>query len=246
MSQHGAAPAGAPRVPGLARRPRSGLLERETSEFDRGLSFFDAIYAFAITLLITNVDVPPDATWEDPGALVATGVLHQLGGFVLGFIVIALFWRVNVTLVKRITAMDPATTTANLVAAAFVILIPFTTQGMSDPTAAAYGLPTAIYAANIALASLAQLAMYEVARRRGVEVRPTTRRENVAHVLDSLATPLIFLASIPVALAWGGYVGKLSWLVLLLVAPLAEHLAWRGVPAPGPATGPPDALDNPT
>ena len=202
------------------------MLERQTSEFDRGLSFFDAIYGFAITLLIANLDVPPSEAWEDPAALLATGIVHQLGGFALSFAVIAVFWRINVRLVKRITAMDSTTTGANLVAAAFVILIPFTTQGMSDPSSAAYALPTVLYAVNIALASLAQLAMFEVARARGVEAAPLTHRENVAHVIDALATPVTFLASIPVALVWGGYAGKLSWLSLFLIGPLVERLAW--------------------
>ena len=41
-------------------------------------------------------------------------------------------------------------------AAAFVILIPFTTQGVSDPETSSFELTTVLYAANIILASLAQ------------------------------------------------------------------------------------------
>jgi hypothetical protein len=33
--------------------------ERGSAEVDRGVPFFDAIYGFAITLLITTADVPP-------------------------------------------------------------------------------------------------------------------------------------------------------------------------------------------
>lgn len=50
-------------------------------------------------------------------------------------------------------------------AAGLVIFIPFTTQGMSDPTTAELPLPTALYAVNMALEMLAQSAITVIARR---------------------------------------------------------------------------------
>lgn len=211
--------------PGTASR--AGLLSRETIEFTRGLSFFDAIYAVAITLLAANIDVPPAEAWRSLDALAATGVPRQLGGFLLSFVVIAAFWRGNVRLVQGLSAMDPATTMANLVAAALVVLLPFTTQLISDPGLGSYPLPTVLYALNIALAALAQFTMSQVARRRGFERIPTTPRQHRADIVNALVTPAVFLASIPVALVWGGDAGKLCWLSLLVAAPLAGRLAGR-------------------
>ncbi|HWL60773.1 MAG TPA: TMEM175 family protein [Microbacteriaceae bacterium] len=210
------------------------LISRETSEFDRGLSFFDAIYAFAITLLIANVDAPPAEAWHDLGTLLDTGVVRQLGGFALSFVVIAAFWRVNLGLVKRVSAMDSATTTMNLVAAAFVVLIPFTTQGISDPASENYVLPTILYAVNIATASIAQLAMFEVARRRGLETDRLSLRAHTAFVLDWLVVPAVFLASIPVALLWGADAGKITWAALLILGPLSAWLVTRRAARPTP------------
>lgn len=207
--------------------PRAGVLTRETSEFARGLSFFDAIYAFAITLLVVNIDVPPTEAWRSLATLTVTGLPRQVGGFALSFIVIAVFWRINVRLVQRISAMDPATTMANLVAAALVVLIPFTTQGISDPGSAPYALPTVLYAGNIALASLAQMTMFEVARRRGLERAPLSPKEHRAWLVPGLVTPAVFLASVPVALVWGGDVGKLFWLALAVLSPLAGRVGRR-------------------
>jgi len=51
------------------------------SEFDRGVSFFDAIYGFAITLLITAVDVPSAKAWHSVHALLRSGVGNQIVGF---------------------------------------------------------------------------------------------------------------------------------------------------------------------
>jgi hypothetical protein len=41
-----------------------------------------------------------------------------------------------------------------------IVLIPFSTQGLSDPTTASLPLPTAFYALNIALASLCQSLLF--------------------------------------------------------------------------------------
>jgi len=204
-----------------------GLLSRESNEFDRGLSFFDAIYGFAITLLIANVDAPPATAWESLESLVATGILNQLAGFVLSFVVIAAFWRLNLGVIKRISAMDAATTTANLVAAGFVVLIPFTTQGISELGSQEYVLPTIVYALNLAIVGIAQLAIFEVARRRGLETEPMTAREHRAFVLDWLVTPGVFVLSVPIALLWGPDFGKLSWASLIILGPLAARLRLR-------------------
>lgn len=204
-----------------------GVFRRSSAEFDRGISFYDAIYGFSATLLVANIDAPPPAAWHDIASLAATGVGGQLVGFALSFVVIVVFWRVNVRFVRRIAAMDAVTTTMNLVAAGLVILIPFTTQGMSDPSSVSYALPTVIYAVNIALASLAQLAMLEVAHARGLLTAPMTRRENAILLLDVLPTPVVFALSIPVTLALGGEAGKLSWLSLLVIGPLTGALARR-------------------
>ena len=205
----------------------SSFEPQESNEFGRGISFFDAIYGFAITLLIANVDAPHPAAWVDFDALVDSGVLSQLLGLTLSFIVIAVFWRVNVRVMKRLRGLDPATTFLNLVAVGFVILIPFTTQGISDPESAQYMLPTAMYAVNIALVSIAQLLLFEVARARGLERERTTARENTLHMADTLVTPVVFLASIPIGLLFGTDAAKWSWLSLVVLSPMAGTLAAR-------------------
>lgn len=199
-------------------------IRRETSEFDRGLSFFDAIYGFAVTLLIANMAAPRRRDWQSVSALLDSGILGQLGAFALSFVVITLFWRVNVQLVQQLREMDSVTVVANLVAAGFVILIPFTSQGIADGQLAGLVLPTVLYAFNIIAASLSQTMMFQVARFRGLENEPMSSRANRAWVLDNLAPVSVFLVSIPVALVWGGSAGKLSWLLLILIGPLSARL----------------------
>lgn len=45
--------------------------ERDTSNFDRVLSFLDAIYGYALTLLVIAINVDGRAPWRSVGALLA-------------------------------------------------------------------------------------------------------------------------------------------------------------------------------
>ena len=149
---------------------------RDTLEFARAFTFFDAVYAFALTLLVVNLDPPTAADWTSLSALLASGLEWQLLGFAISFAVIAVFWRVNHRIVAGFRALSPGTITANLVAIAFVVLIPFSTQGVSDIDTADAPLAVAVYAVNISCAVLAQTAMFYVARHDGVLAHPLPRR----------------------------------------------------------------------
>lgn len=200
---------------------------RKSFEFGRGVSFLDAIYGFAATLLIANVDAPSADAWTDLSSLAQSGLPVQVFGFGLSFAVIAVFWRANTRAMRQLRGLDGPTMFLNLLGAALVILLAFTTQGISDPDSADLALPTAMYAANIALVALTLLLMFEVARARGLERHPLTRRENAWYLVNSLVTPIVFLASIPVAILVGATPAKLLWASLFVLGPLAGVLAAR-------------------
>lgn len=195
--------------------------------FGRDISYIDAVYGFAATLLISNVDSPPAEAWESLDALVQSGAATQALGFVLSFTVIAVFWRLNVRLTKLLTGLDGVTTVLNLVAAGGVIFIAFTTQGISDPHSTNLALPTVLYALNLALVSLTMTVMFQVARARGLLRHPISARQNRAEIAAALVTPVVFLASIPVALVWGAVPGRLCWVSLIVLSPVAGILAAR-------------------
>lgn len=195
--------------------------------FGRDVSYIDAVYGFAATLLIANVDAPPAAAWRSLDALVASGVVFQAFGFVLSFTVIAVFWRLNVRLTRLFTGLDSVTTILNLVAAAGVIFLAFTTQGISDPASSHLRIPTVLYAVNVALVSICMSTMYEVARARGLLRHPTSLRQNAADLAAGLVAPMVFLASIPVTIVWGAIPGRWCWAALIVLSPIAGILAAR-------------------
>lgn len=209
-----------------ASEPRYG---RDTLEFARAFTFFDAVYAFALTLLVVNIDPPDAADWRDLGTLLGSGLEWQLLGFAVSFAVIAVFWRVNHRIVAQFRAVSPGTVTANLFAIAFVVLIPFSTQGISDVETADEPLAVAVYAVNISLAVLAQSAIYYRARHDGVLAHPLPRRADAVRLADALVTPAVFLISIPVAYVYGADWGRLTWALLIVLGPLSGWWASRRV-----------------
>lgn len=196
---------------------------RDTSSFARVLGFLDAIYAFAVTLLVVNIDATSPEAWSSIEAFFTQGIGSQLLGFIISFLVIIAFWRRNHALLANFSGLDSTTITWNIAVAGLIIFIPFTTQGISDPHTDELPLPTAVYAINIALAVITHSTMLQVAARRGLLIEPLNRQQLLARALDSLVTPLVFLVSIPVAYLTDGHIAKLCWLVLLVLGPLTAR-----------------------
>lgn len=194
---------------------------RGSSEFDRTLGFLDAIFGFALTLLITNIDMPAPEQWADLGGTLASGFGTQLVGFLISFVVIAVFWRTNVGIVQRLSALDGPALTWNIVLVGLIIFLPFTTQGISDPAVSGLAVTTILYSINVSAAILAQIVMYQGAVRRGLLLEPQSERLTRAGLIDALLKPAVFIGSIPVTLAFGGEVGKMTWLLLLIISPLS-------------------------
>lgn len=199
---------------------------RDSVEFARAFTFFDAVYAFALTLLVVNIDPPKAADWDSLATLLSSGLEWQLLGFAISFVVIAVFWRVNHRLVGGFRELSPATIIANLVAIAFVVLIPFSTQGIDTADAP---LTVAVYAVNISCAVLAQTVMFYVARHDGVLAHPLPRRADTARLIDTLMTPAVFLVSIPIAYTFGAEWGRSTWALLIIVGPISGTLASRRI-----------------
>lgn len=207
--------------------------ERDTSSYDRALGFFDAVYGFALTLLVTTIDVTGVSTWDSPSAFLSTNG-DQLLSFAISFVVIVVFWRQNHRLIGRFAALDGITIAANAVVMLFVVFIPFTTEAMGDPQLQALPLPTAMYALNVALAVIASVLMFQLAASRGLLAEELPWRARRAQLLDGLVTPAVFLLSIPVTYAataaWNEPdIGKLFWLTLLVIGPVTGRWSDRVV-----------------
>ena len=199
--------------------PRS--FPRDTAEFDRTLNFVDAIFGFAITLLVTNLQVPAADEWRSVSALLSGPVGDQLTGFGISFVVIAGFWRLNHRVIAGFRGLDSVTKQVAILIAGFVIFIPFTTQGLTIHTGG-LPLPTAVYALTLAVVELATVLLVWLGRRRGLAVVTGSFLQATA---SELSVAAVFLISIVIAYQVGPRAAALSWLSLIVIPRLVDWLA---------------------
>ena len=205
-----------------ARAPR---YSRDESEFDRAIAFIDATFAVALTLLITGLDVSdPSSAFRSLSAL-ADAVGAQFISFVIAFTVIASYWLMHHRMVASFVALDTANIVANLCLLATIVLLPFSTASVGDPSTAELPLATALMAVNVAAVSTLYTVVWIMASRRRLLDQTPTAGEWRQHLLAGLAPAAVFLASIPIAYLASPDVARLSWLALVVVNPVVAGLA---------------------
>src|SRR3954447_6628216 len=124
-------------------------------EFARAVTFFDAIFAFAVTLLITTVDDFSPEAWSSLDALWETNGPSLLA-FTISFVVVVSFWRANHRTVTTFSALDGRIILLNCAVMFGVVLIPFVTEAIGKLD---LPLPVAVYAVVISGTYVLQFAV---------------------------------------------------------------------------------------
>lgn len=208
---------------------------RDDAEFDRAIGFIDATYALALTLLVTTLDVGDAATaFADPGSLF-DAVGAQFIAFLIAFAVISNYWLEHHRMISAWRAIDTPTIAANLVLLASVVLLPFSTQSVGDPGVQELALPTVIMALNIATTSILHVWVFSLGVRRRLLEGDRPRAEIRAYMTLGVVPAAVFLASIPVAVLVDPGLGRVVWVSLVVIEPIAHWLVSRSVARAHPA-----------
>jgi uncharacterized membrane protein len=201
--------------------------EREV-EFSRALAFSDGVFAFAITLLVTTIEVPSlRSPQTEHDLLVALKDLAgPMGSYFLSFAIIGLFWLRHHRLFARVRRLDGRALVLNLLVLSFVVLMPFSTEIIGK-----YGdLPagTAVYALNLALASFAFTLLWSYCVRHDMLDEHPTPRQLRLELWMRLSVSLLFLVSLPIAFV-STSLAQLSWFGLIVVQrAIMRHYADEG------------------
>lgn len=189
-------------------------------DFDRFLTFIDAIVAIAITLLVLPlVDLA--------GELAEGGSVRQLiedhrgpiGAFFLSFVVIANLWLTQHRVLKPVVAADAWLTRLLLLWTLTIVVLPFPTALVSGPSGAGNQAVTKlIYVGTMAVSSLVlSLVCLEVTRHDDLRDSPES-----SDPLGSFAVCATFLVALAVMLL----VPATSYWPLLLLALPDRLVAW--------------------
>jgi len=97
-------------------------------------TLFDAIFAFAMTLLVTGFVIEPISASEAPVLLPAyiASMGPQFFLFFIAFFVLASFWLVHHRQFHYVRTVDPALVWLTLLILTFTVLMPFTTNVSGD------------------------------------------------------------------------------------------------------------------
>jgi len=201
--------------------PRHEDDEAAEEGIGRILALSDGVFAIAITLLILEIAVPAATSAAGlPKALL--GLWPRYLAYVLSFVVIARFWIMHRLAFRLIARADDALVWLNLLLLMFVAFLPFPTavlgQHLGSPAAAV------LYAASVALASMASAACWWYASGRGGLLGPDAGRAQVRALrARSLAGPVLFTLTLPIAV-FAPYAAEIAW---IFVFPLSRILfAW--------------------
>ncbi len=220
---------------------RATRYDRDGVEFGRSLSYLDATFAIATTLLVTTLN-PTELEWTSWSRF-WDDAQGPLLGFGLSFVVVSSYWWANHRLVSTMRSLSPRFVLRSLVMLAFVALVPFTTEGLGEVANNRNQVSTVVYALNIVLVSLTATWLDLTAYQDDLYQRRYTRDEYRRRTLANLDTPAVFLLSIPIALLVSGNLARLSWLLLVPTSIFGGRWATSRTSSTGDAAAPPTGDD---
>jgi len=181
------------------RYPRPG----ERDDFGRVMSFTDAVFAIAMTLLVVEIGVPEtiEGAPDDPAALL--GAFADKGplifAFFLGCYVIGFYWAAHHRFMSWLDAVDRGFVLLTVVYLAFVALLPFPTGVLGE-----FGqnpISVVAFALNMGAVSGMETVLFAYARRRRL-FREELPEDIYRWALGSSLLPVLaFALSIAVAFA---------------------------------------------
>ncbi len=188
--------------------------------FDRLVNFSDAVVAIALTLLV----LPLTEVAGHLGSESANTLLYDnraiLMAFLISFLLVANYWLVHHQIFEYIDGYDRTLAWLNMIWLLFIILLPFSTELISNGFVGVAGL---IYAANLAILSmLLGIIGWHVSRHPDLQAADFVPRR--MRLAKSAVYFVVFMA-IGVASLFNADVG---WLFLLLfpINFVLDRLGW--------------------
>jgi uncharacterized membrane protein len=204
----------------VARTAR--LYPRASFEFERVAFFCDAVYAIALTLLVTSLDVPDIIHETNAGDLWSAlgDVRGRIITFFVSFLVIGSFWLGHHRFVSRLRAVSRPLMYATLIYLAFVAFLPFPAAVLGtyddNPVAVAF------YAVAMAILSGLEGVTFWLAWHEDLLIHRLSGPALRWSMLATLTPVAMFLISIPIAFV-DPSLGILTWFVTFPIEAVLER-----------------------
>jgi uncharacterized membrane protein len=193
-----------------------------SEDMSRMAALTDGVIAIAITLLVLDIAVPeiPDALVGDELGSALWELRPQLFAFLLSFVLIAYYWASHRLLFSHLRTIDGPLIAINLFFLLMIALMPFAAALLAEY--APDGLAVACYAAIMAVAGLAQLAMLAYPKTKG-HYQADVNSSHLSLIIRKLAVaPVVYLAAVPVA-----FISGWAAIAMLVAIPAGRYLVHR-------------------
>ena len=155
-------------------------------------AFSDGVIAILITIMVLELRVPHDATWNGLRELAP-----KLGAYALSFVFLGIYWNNHHHMLHAATRINGTILWANLHLLFWLSLIPVTTGWVGESSFAT--LPTAVYGIVLLAAAIAYyLLQSAIIADQGAGSRLASM---VGKDLKGKISPVLYAAAIPLAFA---------------------------------------------
>ena len=195
---------------------RSVLMEKNRME-----SLTDGIFAFAMTLLVTSMILPGDATAAQSSGSALRSLLPSFYHYIIAFFVLAGVWMAHHAQFSRVHHIDNTFLYMNIIGLFFVTLVPFSTSFIGDYDADV--IATCLFEVNLLVLGLVFTLQWLYAARQHRLISPEYPESAIRRrVYHGMIIPVVSLAGIMITLA-----GFDSSTMIYMTAPLAPYMVDR-------------------
>jgi uncharacterized membrane protein len=199
----------------------------ETVAKSRTEALSDGIFAFAMTLLVISLAVPPIPESTAPVVLpgILAGMWLEFLIFAIAFFVIASFWLSHHRIVRKVKYVDDRLIWINILFLFFIVLIPFSTTISGDyPNVLEAVL---LFHANILVASLLLTMSWWYTIRSFGRLSPGEKNPGMQGVDRAIVSPATALIAIAVAFVSTEASFWCYAIIPLLVMVVRRGFRWR-------------------
>jgi uncharacterized membrane protein len=186
---------------------------QRTREYDRDVepvsSFNDAVFAIAMTLLVVSIRVPSGTSAETLGRALR-GLGSSFTSYGISFIVIGLYWLAFHRQLHYLERFDGTILVIDLLFLMSVAFLPFPTLLLNRYFGS---ISVIFYASSMAASGLLLGVLWIYPARRRLLKNPDARL-NRYFTVRALYPPMIFLLSIPIAVA-APQAAEYTWFLVL-------------------------------
>lgn len=186
----------------------------------------DGIFAFAMTLLVINIEVPdevPAIVAPEPVQALLAKLYPDFAHYFLAFIILAAFWVIHHSFMSHLRFVDRKLLWLNILGLMCIALIPFSTQ-LAD-TYVHYPASAIIFELNILAVGMIFLSQWLYASESRRLVADELPDADISRVTWSIfGMPLLSLAAMGIAFL--GY----TWSILVYLLLPPAYLLWLSRP----------------